>query len=36
MTLCEHIPLKKAAGIVASHYNLKKNALYQAGLDAKA
>jgi len=36
MTLCEHMPLKKAAGIVASHYNLKKNALYQAGLDAKA
>lgn len=35
MTLCEHIPLKKAAGIVAAHYDLKKNALYQAGLDAK-
>ena len=27
------LPLKKAAAIVAEHYNLKKNALYQAGLD---
>ena len=35
-TLCEHMPLKKAAAVVASHYDLKKNALYQAGLDAKA
>jgi len=34
--LCEHMPLKKAAAVVASHYDLKKNALYQAGLDAKA
>lgn len=34
-TLCEHIPLKKAAAVVAGHYGLKKNALYQAGLDAK-
>lgn len=34
-TLCEHMPLKKAAGVVAQHYGLKKNALYQAGLDAK-
>jgi len=35
-TLCDHMPLKKAAAVVASHYDLKKNALYQAGLDAKA
>jgi 16S rRNA (cytidine1402-2'-O)-methyltransferase len=35
-TLCEHMPLKKAAAVVAGHYDLKKNALYQAGLDAKA
>ena len=34
-TLREHMPLKKAAAVVASHYDLKKNALYQAGLDAK-
>ncbi|BFT31277.1 16S rRNA (cytidine(1402)-2'-O)-methyltransferase [Alteromonas sp. D210916BOD_24] len=34
-TLCEHVPLKKAAAIVASHYGLKKNALYQAGLESK-
>ncbi|HAX26972.1 MAG TPA: rRNA (cytidine-2'-O-)-methyltransferase, partial [Alteromonas macleodii] len=34
--LCEHMPLKKAAAVVATHYDLKKNALYQAGLDAKA
>lgn len=34
--LSEHLPLKKAAAVVASHYNLKKNALYQAGLDAKS
>lgn len=27
------LPLKKAAAIVAEHYNLKKNALYQAGLE---
>lgn len=26
------LPLKKAAAIVADHYNLKKNALYQAGI----
>lgn len=31
-TLCEDLPLKRAAAIVAQHYNLKKNALYQAGL----
>ncbi|WP_137166091.1 16S rRNA (cytidine(1402)-2'-O)-methyltransferase [Salinimonas lutimaris] len=30
--LAEVLPLKKAAAIVASHCNLKKNALYQAGL----
>ena len=35
MTLCDHMPLKKAATVVAEHYGLKKNALYQAGLDAK-
>ena len=35
MTLCDHMPLKKAAAVVAEHYGLKKNALYQAGLDAK-
>ncbi|MEC8419263.1 MAG: rRNA (cytidine-2'-O-)-methyltransferase, partial [Pseudomonadota bacterium] len=34
-TLCEYMPLKKAAAVVASHYDLKKNALYQAGLDSK-
>ena len=27
------LPLKKAAAVVAEHYGLKKNALYQAGLD---
>lgn len=32
-TLAEELPLKKAAAIVASHYKLKKNALYQAGLN---
>ena len=30
--LADVLPLKKAAAIVASHYSLKKNALYQAGL----
>lgn len=29
------LPLKKAAGIVATHYGLKKNQLYQIGLEAK-
>lgn len=29
------LPLKKAAGIVAKHYGVKKNQLYQIGLDAK-
>ncbi len=33
MSLCEALPLKRAAAIVASHYQLKKNALYQAGLE---
>jgi len=33
--LCEHMALKKAAAVVASHYDLKKNALYQAGLALK-
>ena len=33
--LCEHMPLKKAAAVVAEHYQLKKNALYQAGLGIK-
>jgi 16S rRNA (cytidine1402-2'-O)-methyltransferase len=32
-TLVDVLPLKKAAAIVADHYQLKKNALYQAGLD---
>ena len=30
--LSAELPLKKAAAIVATHYKLKKNALYQAGL----
>ena len=30
--LKQDLPLKKAAAIVADHYKLKKNALYQAGL----
>ena len=34
-TLCDHMPLKKAAAVVADHYDLKKNTLYQAGLEAK-
>jgi len=34
--LCVHMPLKKAAAVVAEHYSLKKNALYQAGLEAKS
>lgn len=34
--LTESLPLKKAAAIVAEHYQLKKNALYQAGLDRQA
>ncbi|MBU2979475.1 16S rRNA (cytidine(1402)-2'-O)-methyltransferase [Alteromonas sp. C1M14] len=29
------LPLKKAAAIVAEHYSLKKNTLYQAGLEHK-
>ncbi|HBF72001.1 MAG TPA: rRNA (cytidine-2'-O-)-methyltransferase, partial [Alteromonas australica] len=33
--LCEHMPLKKAPAVVAEHYQLKKNALYQAGLGIK-
>ncbi|MFC3092642.1 16S rRNA (cytidine(1402)-2'-O)-methyltransferase [Alteromonas sediminis] len=32
-TLSEVLPLKKAAAIVAEHYELKKNALYQKGLE---
>ncbi|QJR80085.1 16S rRNA (cytidine(1402)-2'-O)-methyltransferase [Alteromonas pelagimontana] len=32
-SLMELLPLKKAAAVVAEHYNLKKNALYQAGLE---
>ncbi|MEW9797155.1 16S rRNA (cytidine(1402)-2'-O)-methyltransferase [Alteromonas sp. CYL-A6] len=31
--LCDEMPLKRAAAIVAKHYDLKKNALYQAGLE---
>lgn len=30
--LSEHLPLKKAAAIVAEHYGLRKNQLYQLGL----
>lgn len=33
--LAEEVPLKKAAAIVAKHYGLKKNALYQIGLEMK-
>ena len=33
--LADDLPLKKAAGIAAQHYGLKKNALYQAGLALK-
>lgn len=31
--LMKELPLKKAAAITAEHYELKKNALYQIGLD---
>lgn len=31
--LVKELPLKKAAAITAEHYSLKKNELYQAGLD---
>ncbi len=31
-SLIVHLPLKTAAAVVATHYGLKKNALYQAGL----
>lgn len=31
--LVQELPLKKAAAIVARHYDLKKNQLYQIGLD---
>ncbi len=31
--LVAEMPLKKAAGVVAAHYDLRKNALYQWGLD---
>ncbi len=34
-TLTKELPLKKAAAIVASHYSLKKNDLYQLGLERK-
>jgi len=30
--LMQDLPLKKAAAITAEHYGLKKNALYQLGL----
>ena len=33
IALCEELPLKRAAAIVAQHFQLKKNALYQAGLE---
>ncbi|MCV2883523.1 16S rRNA (cytidine(1402)-2'-O)-methyltransferase [Aestuariibacter sp. AA17] len=32
LLLCDSLPLKKAAAIVATHYTVKKNALYQRGL----
>ena len=32
-TLMNELPLKKAAAVTAQHYELKKNALYQLGLD---
>lgn len=31
-SLSEHLPLKKAAAVVAEHYGLRKNQLYQLGL----
>lgn len=34
-TLIEHLPLKKAAAVVAEHYQLKKNDLYTLGLSWK-
>lgn len=33
--LTQELPPKKAAGCVAKHYGLKKNQLYQIGLDSK-
>nr|WP_232359102.1 16S rRNA (cytidine(1402)-2'-O)-methyltransferase [Paraneptunicella aestuarii] len=33
--LAEEMPLKKAAAVVAKHYDLKKNQLYQIGLSMK-
>ncbi len=33
--LSKELPLKKAAGITAAHYGLKKNALYELGLSLK-
>ena len=32
-SLQAHLPPKKAAGIVADHYGLKKNAVYQWSLN---
>ncbi|MBF7075045.1 16S rRNA (cytidine(1402)-2'-O)-methyltransferase [Glaciecola sp. MH2013] len=34
-SLAEELPLKKAAAITAKHYGLKKNTLYNLGLDLK-
>jgi 16S rRNA (cytidine1402-2'-O)-methyltransferase len=34
--LSKVLPLKKAAGITAAHYGLKKNALYEIGLSLKS
>ncbi|MCY7294797.1 16S rRNA (cytidine(1402)-2'-O)-methyltransferase [Alteromonas sp. a30] len=34
--LANLLPLKQAAAVVAKHYDLKKNALYQIGLDQKS
>ena len=35
LALIPHMPLKQAAGIVAQHHGVKKNALYQWGLEQK-
>ena len=34
-SIAQELPLKKAAAIVAQHYGLKKNQLYQLGLENK-
>lgn len=35
-SLLQHLPAKKAAAVVAEHYQLKKNDLYKLSLDLKA